>query len=290
MGVRDPKKIWFLTYPQNDATMEKLLSELSDIADIEEYVIARELHEDGSPHLHAYIKFSGDGVTLKEAPNTFNVIEKSGNYQPARSCKAVISYCMKEENYISNFDVKKYLEKKGKLTTALIKSKSTKTALEDGDIGIHQIRNYQMARSVLTEARETEGPRGIWITGKPGVGKSYAIRKTLCPNSLYVKGQNKWWDNYEGQDYVLIDDFDHGGVKLGHHLKLWSDRYQATAEIKGCQTNLNHKLLFITSNYLPLDIWPDDEELIAAIHRRFEVHTMGEHNRELIINRIKSRL
>lgn len=49
------------------------------------------------------------------------------------------------------------------------------------------------------------GPRqAIWIVGKSGVGKSW-YAKSFMP---YMKAQNKWWDGYEGQSEVLIDDFD----------------------------------------------------------------------------------
>lgn len=272
MGIRDLKRTWFLTYPQNENTMAYLLSKLEQIDTIEEYVIACEPHKDGNPHLHAYVKFES-GLQLKDAPERFNVIEKSGNYQPTRSPKAVIKYCTKGDNYISSFDISDYLNKKGKLTVSTIRSKSVKRALEDSDISMHQIRHYTLARSILCEPYEHSDVRGIWIYGPPGTGKSLKAR--TYPD-LYLKSQNKWFDGYAGEKTILIDDFDLNGKFLGHHLKIWADRYACSGEVKGGMVHLQHERLVITSNYHPSAIFRTEKHdepqdvLIAAIERRFE--------------------
>jgi len=72
--------------------------------------------------------------------------------------------------------------------------------------------------------------RGIWITGTTGVGKSHRAR-TSYPNA-YIKNQNKWWDGYKDHEDVIIEDFDKSGEGLGHHLKLWSDKWSCTGETK----------------------------------------------------------
>lgn len=276
MGPRNAKKNWFLTYSQNESTPNQLLSALQDIGKLSEYLIAQESHADGGKHLHAYLKFQEEGVTLKDAPAVFNVIGLSGNYQPCRSPKDVIKYCSKDGNYISNFDVEEYMQKKKKLSIATIKSKSARQALEDGDIKISSIRNYNLARSVLVEPYEHTECRGLWIYGKPGSGKSHAVRVSYP--DLYSKSQNKWFDGYEGQKTILLDDFDQGGFVLGHHIKIWSDKYACSGEIKGGTAELCHHRFIITSNYLPEEIWGDEApqkqqqpQMYAAILRRFKV-------------------
>jgi len=151
MGVRDPKVHWFLTYPQNGATIAELLSALSSTLSIDQYLIARELHKDGQPHLHAYLKLK-DGVTLKDAPSVFSVLEKSGNYQPCRSCKNVIKYCNKGSDFEASFDIDQYLKKKGKVTSETLRTKTALEALDEGLIGINSIRSYEHARSLAVLA------------------------------------------------------------------------------------------------------------------------------------------
>ncbi len=45
---------------------------------------------------------------------------------------------------------------------------------------------------------------GYWIWGKTGLGKSHAARASF-PNH-YPKDLNRWWDGYQGQENVIMDD------------------------------------------------------------------------------------
>jgi len=279
MSPRTPRRTWFLTYPQTDiVSCESLLNYLSDLPDsLLEYLIAEELHKDGNLHLHAYVKFQ-NGVCLSDAPTVFTFTSKSGNYQPTRSPQAVIAYCSKGGNYLTNIDVKSYLSKKGKkvLSIETIKSKTVKQALEDGDIGIHSLRNYQLARSIVVEPYEHSECRGIWIYGPPGTGKSHTAR--LISKSPYLKQQNKWFDGYAGEHDIILDDLD--TPALGHHLKIWSDKYACTGEVKGGQVQLTHRTFIVTSNYHPTKLFLDkdgnpDEVMCAAIIRRFKFYYFG---------------
>jgi len=87
-------------------------------------------------------------------------------------------------------------------------------------------------------------------------------------HDLYLKAQNKWWDGYMGQKYVLLDDFDKHGACLAHHLKIWADRYSTYGEVKGSTIPLQIEKFIITSNYEPKQLF-EDAEMLAAIERRF---------------------
>ena len=49
----------------------------------------------------------------------------------------------------------------------------------------------------------------------------------------YPKLNNKWWDGYQSQKVVIMEDVDKETIKfLHHHLKIWSDRWGFIGETK----------------------------------------------------------
>ena len=112
----------------------------------------------------------------------------------------------------------------------------------------------------------------LWLWGPPGCGKSTTARR-LCNDIFYPKLMNKWWDGYQGEEVVIIDDFEKDS-HLGHHLKLWADHFSFLGETKGGMIRIRPKRIIITSNYSPHACFPETE-LQGAILRRFKIEHMG---------------
>lgn len=111
--------------------------------------------------------------------------------------------------------------------------------------------------------------KNIWISGPPATGKSRAAR--YCDDKhIYEKNINKWWDGYEDQKVVLIEDIDPEKAKnLAHHFKLWADRYPFTGEVKGGSIRINPTYnLIVTSNYSIDDCFNETDA--EAIRRRMK--------------------
>ena len=265
-------KGWFCTWPQCKMTKESALQCLQEKMQLVEWLIAEELHADGEPHLHAFLKltkrerWSATRFDLEEDGVTYH-----GNYQVAKSWRAVEQYCKKDGNYITNIDVDAARAKKAAHNAKLLEL-DPKKAVDEGYIGLcalPMLLKAKRAYANLDDVPDVLERTCWWIHGPAGAGKSYACR--VAYPGLYCKPQNKWWDGYNGENVVLMDDFDKTGACLAHYMKIWADGYSFNAEIKGGMVRPRYDTLLVTSNYLPEDIFTDDAELVAAIRRRFKV-------------------
>lgn len=112
--------------------------------------------------------------------------------------------------------------------------------------------------------------KNIWVWGPPGTGKSRWAHG--LPGAKYMKLANKWWDGYNGQPVVIMEDLDPTRCQaLAQHLKIWADRYPFTAEVKGGHRPIRPEFnLVVTSNYHPDSCFQHPEDA-AAIRRRFTI-------------------
>ena len=111
-----------------------------------------------------------------------------------------------------------------------------------------------------------------WHYGPTGTGKSFSVRQS-CPG-LFNKPFNKWWDGYQDQEVVLLDDMTPEHKWMLHLLLQWADHYPFTAETKGSTTQIRPGKIIVTSNFHPDQIFTGDEFAPSreAILRRFQVH------------------
>lgn len=74
--------------------------------------------------------------------------------------------------------------------------------------------------------------------GVPRIGKSRAARE-LNP---YIKALNKWWDGYQGEKTVLLDEFTPEAMQyLAYYMKIWGDSFgHVRGEMKGSSRPLQY--------------------------------------------------
>nr|UOF79959.1 rep protein [Cressdnaviricota sp.] len=94
----------FLTYPQCPVPKDDLLWKLKSLPNYAGCVVASEQHQDGTPHLHAYVRLSRRSVfrSAQFADVTWGGVTYHGNYQRARSARCVAEYVAKDGDFIAD--------------------------------------------------------------------------------------------------------------------------------------------------------------------------------------------
>lgn len=132
---------------------------------------------------------------------------------------------------------------------------------------LHAYRGVREMRLVL-KCKKRTWPMQVYIRwGKAGSGKTRWVYDMWDVDDIYSKDLTKWWDGYEGQRVVLIDDFRPftGEIDYQYLLRL-TDRYPMRVEYKGGSCEFCSRIIVITSNIDPKKWW--DEETWEPMGRR----------------------
>lgn len=137
------------------------------------------------------------------------------------------------------------------------------------DIRLRQYSSIRrIERDFMPAVVSLSAPCGVWIYGVAGCGKTRAVAEAYPEH--YPKPRNQWWDGYQREPVVLVDDVDRFDVRLGGKLKHWADCYPFIGEVKGGSLKIRPNKLIVTSQYKIEEIW-QDQETREALSRRFTV-------------------
>ena len=151
------------------------------------------------------------------------------------------------------------------------------------DVFVKYHRGLTAAREI-TLRRNSMVPRlqlrvkAVW--GAAGVGKTRTVYEKHGYEEVYTvtapSGADLWWDGYEGQKVLLIDDF-YGWIKYGFLLKVL-DIYPLRLAIKGGHTYAAWERVYLTSNKAP-ETWYSGgmtQALSRRIHETEHIAGAGE--------------
>ncbi len=148
-----------------------------------------------------------------------------------------------------------------KMTKEILFTKSKKWLLSNGYDEFY-CRFHRAIAEKQEKGVKWRAVHVTWVCGDPGVGKTRMVME--MDNVYKWDSPYNWFDGYDGEDILLIDDYESGEIP-GRVLKNILDGYQYKLNIKGSHCYALWTKVYITSNY---DVTKLAEWKIKGMSRR----------------------
>lgn len=240
--------------------------------------MAKENGESGeTKHIQGYIEFENartmGGVKRLFKNKTVHLETRRGTPQEAAD------YCKKEGDFvekgeISNQGARRDIEA---VTQAIVNNELTAEELLMENPSLYSrtrntINDLEQIR--LRKMKRTEKTECIWYFGKTGCGKSHhAYVEAKEVEDYYVYADDgRWWDDYTGQELVIIDDF-RGGISYNLLLRL-ADKWEVLVPRRSkAPIPFVSKKIIITSVLEPKEVYKNlsRSDTLAQLYRRIKL-------------------
>lgn len=235
------------------------------------YIVAgHEIGENETPHLQGYCCFKDQKTlgALKKIHPKAHWEKRMGTQQQA------IDYCKKDgifDEYGTPPMSQKEKGEKGREWWDQQVNNYAKGNFDEVDTEClvkhgNGLRNAAMLRRPKPPNKLDDDTRHRWYYGPTRTGKSTTAREEF-PDAYIKDPKTVWWDGYMGQEVVIIDDFDVYQKAQGGDMKRWLDIWKCQAQVKGGYMEIRPKLVIVTSNYHPREIWDDAQTLEPILAR-----------------------
>lgn len=238
-------------------------------------IFGREVGESGTRHLQGYLYFSGGqrdmSVVKRYIGNRAHVEVARGSPEQNRL------YCSKDGDFTEVGEIPKGQGNRSDLE-GVIKAVSERRTLAE-IAQEHPLEMIKFHKGILGWRSMLMCPRNTktevrWFWGPTGGGKSkeaWEIATTQNSSYYYKDPLSRWWDAYDQQDVVIVDDYRPDFCTFAALLRLF-DRFPLKLEFKGGIVEFNSKLIIVTTPKDPSNTWKDrSAEDIQQLLRRIEV-------------------
>lgn len=230
----------------------------------------------GTPHIQGYCRFAN--------PRSIKAFRKhlkdTAWVKPARGDDfANQKYCSKDGIFAEHGEpVHKCQGERTDLKAVYAKIASgvpLDTMILEDPVMYHQYgRTLTKLEDIAMSKRwRTEMTKGVWLWGPTGVGKSHTAFEGYSPETHYNwPPDNGWWDGYQQQDIVVINEFRVGRMSFDELLQL-VDKWPHSVKRRGrMPLPFVSKKVIITSSMSPSDVFGDQsKDKIEQLLERFEV-------------------
>lgn len=240
--------------------------------------------EGGTHHFQGYIE-----ISKSRRKTHFLPLMHGAHIEPARgTAEQNIAYTSKDRTFVAGPYVYGVPSKQGervdliKLRNAIRNGISYRELYDDDQLVGAAVRYVRGVERMVEVYSEAIGRDNVYVTlhyGPPGTGKTHCANE-LSPEAYWFDGNNGFWNGYENEKAVILDEF--GGHALTPlAFQRLCDKYPFRANVKGGWKKMQASTIHICSNYLPDQWWKEGTRYNAeAVSRRIsEVHyhhTRGE--------------
>lgn len=238
-------------------------------------ICAKEVGDSGTPHLQMYVEFHNpktlNGIKKLLGSDRFHIEARRGTAQQASDYCKYADYSKETHTGTVLNDYVEFgeISKQG-LRTDWAQAVESLTNSNDSivDIIVAQpqlapcVRALERIRQLAKCDPIQRDVKVIVLYGDAGTGKTFYANQ-LHPE-LYSKPNGEWWDGYNGESAVLMDDF-YGGILYAEMLKVL-DRYKLRVPVKGGFVGARWDTVYITSNKPPSEWY--HHGMTPALQRR----------------------
>jgi len=255
-GVK--KRGWAFTINNPDLSADSIGRKLAP--KVSYYIFQLEKGENGTPHYQGFLylkKRNRFTYVRKYLPDGTHIEATKGS--PAQN----ISYCSKDDTRVKGplsgpFTFGEAPAGQGKRNDLVNLFKDIKGGMSNLDIfKTHTNAAFKYRKGIndakmlvkATRAVDFEPDVRLYI-GPTGTGKTRSAREEFPDCYVVPIGRNLWFDGYDGQHTVLIDDFS-GNIGLTDLLRLLDLRYIDPVPVKGSFVNFLPVRVIVTTNNHP---------------------------------------
>ena len=226
----------------------------------------------GTPHLQCFITWANvktESACKKRLPKRAYVRFMYDHSNPT----ACAEYCKKQKvlHEAGSFPRQGQRNDLVNVVKEVKEGKKIRTMIDDGTVKNYQGLKYAQDLQKYYEVRRNWKPIVKWYWGATGTGKTKTAyeeysKKTEDDNIYFSMDTGRWWDGYDAQEYVIIDDMRKDFMKFHQLLKLL-DRYPYKVETKGSTRQFVAREIIITSAIPPEQMYDTREDIKQLIRR-----------------------
>lgn len=229
----------------------------------------------GTPHLQGYVEWNSS-KKFSTCHKMFNGRAMWKLRYEHSNAAAAATYCKKDGDFVEWGTI----SRQGARTDLKTVMSAIDAGMPEIDVferfphtAMRYLKGFDRYR-LLCQKRSAKGyhkKNVIVHWGDTGTGKTRSAIEQFPDAFIVVNGiTGFWWDGYDGEKVVIMDDFRGNCMPLATLLTIL-DGYAAQVSVRGGSRILSCHTIFITSNVSPLEWYPNaDERSMAAVLRRID--------------------